>query len=117
MNAKLILALALVLLALGCTDYHLAIVDVTAPPATCANSSSIEEIIPTHFIQNWTAQNITAGATWTNTDDNIRGIIIDYHFGGKEWKYITIDGATCKQIPCGFEGAYCLECEELNKSW
>ena len=50
----------------------------------------------------------------TIQDSNIRGITLNYNAYGTELKYITVHNATCHERPCGFEGAYCLECEELS---
>jgi len=121
MNPKLILVLALVMLALGCTDEDAGIISA---------SGGIQMI---NFSENWTTApddleegidvtgqehttKIPLSELWTAApDDNIRSATLHYNAGGKEWKYITMYNATCHEIPCGFEGAYCLECEELNE--
>ena len=59
----------------------------------------------TILVENWTVA----------PDDNIRSITWDYNYGGKEWKYFTMYGATCNEIDCIVADAYCLECEGIEQ--
>jgi len=53
-------------------------------------------------------------------DDGFRAITWDYNYGDKEWKYFTMMGGTCHQVPCSCADwgclAYCMECEGINES-